>query len=143
MPGDIRGIVRKRPQGEGVLVRILALQYQLANEVAAANVVHQIAEFHAAKGVVAEVLDDGASIGVAVRHLELVFGERWKSLEEKRAKLIGPHQVYDLLVGENRVSERATAAHEDEQKERRDANARSAPATGSSALKKLRQGFIF
>jgi hypothetical protein len=43
------------------------------NEVTAANVVHQIAEFHAAKGIVAQVLDDGAAIGVAVCLLELVF----------------------------------------------------------------------
>src|SRR5258708_28609318 len=114
MAGDIRGIVRERAQGEGLLVCVLALQQQLANEVAAANVVHQIAEFHAAKGIVAEILDDGAAIDVAVRFFELVFRERWKSFEEKWAKVIGPHQVYDLLVGENGVGERATTAHEDE-----------------------------
>jgi len=73
LAGDIRSIVRKRAQGKGVLVCILTLQQQLLNEVTAANVVHQIAEFHAAKGIVAQVLDDGAAIGVAVCLLELVF----------------------------------------------------------------------
>src|SRR5713226_9456025 len=83
MAGDIRGIVRERTQGEGVLVRILALQYQLVNKVTAADVVHQIAEFHTAEGIVAKVLDDGAAIGVSVRLLKLLFRERWKSLKKK------------------------------------------------------------
>ena len=90
MAGDIRGVVGKRAQSEGVLVGILALQYQLANEIAAANVMHQIAEFYAAKRIVTEVLDDGAAIGITVRHLELLFREPWKSLEEKRGQIIGP-----------------------------------------------------
>src|SRR6202049_4378645 len=90
MADDIRGIVRKRAQCKGILVRILALQQQLTNEITTANVVHQIAEFHAAKGVVAEVLNDGAAIGVTVRLLELVFRKRWKSLEKKGTELLGP-----------------------------------------------------
>jgi hypothetical protein len=89
--GDIGGIVRKRAQGKGVLVLILTLQKQLSNEVTAPNVVHQIAEFHTAKRIVAEALDDGAAIGVTVCFLELVFRERRKSLEEKRMELIGPN----------------------------------------------------
>src|ERR1700730_3614281 len=87
MAGDIRSIVRERAQGKGVLVCVMALQEQLPNEVTAANVVHQVAKFHATKRVVAEILDDSASIGVAVRYLELVFRERRKSLEKKRAEL--------------------------------------------------------
>src|SRR6202158_2569680 len=131
MAGDIRSIVRERTQGEGVLVRILALQYQLSNEVTAADVVHQIAEFHAAKGIVSEVLDDGASIGVSVRLLELLFRECWKALEKKRAELIGPQQVYDLLVGEHGVRERSTAAEEHEEDNCHHAHTPWAPATES------------
>ncbi len=40
MAGDIRRIVCERAQREGVLVRILALQQQLSNEITAADVVH-------------------------------------------------------------------------------------------------------
>ena len=74
MAGDVGGIVRQRAQGKGVLVGILTLREQLANEIAAANVVHQIAEFDAAKRIVAKILNDGAAIGISVRLRE--FGLR-------------------------------------------------------------------
>ena len=66
MTGNVRDIVRKRAQGKCVLVRILALRQQLSDKVATANVMHQITEFHAAKWVVTEVLNHGASISVTV-----------------------------------------------------------------------------
>src|SRR5271166_1885340 len=100
MTSNIRSIVRKCAQGKGVLVRILTLQQQFLNEVTAANVVHQIAELHTAKRIVAKILDDRATIGVTVRLRELVFRETGKSFKEKWAQLISPHQVYDFLVGE-------------------------------------------
>jgi hypothetical protein len=73
MTGDVRGIVGQSAQSEGVLIDILTFPKQLDNEVSTANVVRQIAEFPAAEWVVAEILDDGASIGVGMRLLELVF----------------------------------------------------------------------
>ncbi len=73
MAGDIRGVVSERAEGERVFIRILALREKLADEVAAANVVNQIAEFDAAEGIVPEILNDGATVGVAVRFFELIF----------------------------------------------------------------------
>jgi hypothetical protein len=102
--------VRECTESEGVFIGILTLQQQLSNEVAAANVVHQITEFHAPKGIVAEVLDDGAAIGMSVCLGELVLRERWESLEEKGTEFVGPHQINDFLVGEHGISERATGA---------------------------------
>jgi hypothetical protein len=106
MARDVRGIMRERAQGKGILVGFLALLQQLSYEIAAANVVHQIAEFHTAKWIVAEVLDYRSAIRVAVCLFELVFGKGWKSLEKKRSELIGPYEIHDLLVCENRVRER-------------------------------------
>src|SRR5208337_640319 len=82
MAGYIRGIVRERAEGEGVLISILALRQQLADEIAATNVVDQITELHAAKRIVAEVLDDGAAIGISVCFRELVLRELWESVQE-------------------------------------------------------------
>jgi len=110
MSGDVRSIVRKRAQREGVLVGILTLQQELSHKVTAANVVHQIAEFHAAERIVAEVLDDSAAIRVTVCFLELLFRQRWKSLEKKRLQFIGPHQVHDFLVRQHGICERAACA---------------------------------
>ena len=73
MAGDIRGIVCQRAESKGVLVRVLALQQQFSNEVTTSNVVHQIAELHTAKRIVAKVLYDSAAIGISVSFLHLVF----------------------------------------------------------------------
>ena len=72
----------------------------------------QIAELLAAEGVVAEVLDNRAAIGIGVRRRNLVFRQRWKSLEQQRPDLIFPEQVHNLLVRENGVCKRAHAAHQ-------------------------------
>src|SRR4029077_2466118 len=142
MPGDIRSIMRQRAQCESVFVRILALRQQLSNEVTTANVVHQIAEFHAAKRVVAQVLDDGAAIGVTVGLLELVLRELRKSLQKKWAELISPHQVDDFLVGEHGVGKRTTGAQEHDQKDCHQADTPWAPAIGSSTLRKSRPNLV-
>jgi hypothetical protein len=72
--------------------------------------VHQIAEFHAAKRIVAKILNDRAAIGVSVCLRQLVFREAGKTLKEKWAELIGPNQVNDLLMGEHGVRERSACA---------------------------------
>jgi hypothetical protein len=71
---------------------------------------HQIAELHTAERIVAEILDDCAAVGVAVRLFELVLGERRKTSEKQRAELIGPNEIDDLFVGEYRVRGRANGA---------------------------------
>jgi hypothetical protein len=106
MAGDIRGIVRERTEREGIFIGILTLQQQLSNEVAAANAVHQITEFHTPKGIVTEVLDNGTAVGISMCLRELILRERWESFEEKGTEFIGPHQINDFLVGEHGVSER-------------------------------------
>jgi hypothetical protein len=131
MASDIGSIVSERAQGKGVLVGILALGEQLANEIAAAHVVNQVAEFDAAEGIVAKVLDDGAAIGISVCFRELGFCESGKALEEKRAKITGPRQVHDFLVGEHGVGERASGAQEQGEKRGQNADTPWAAATGS------------
>jgi hypothetical protein len=79
-----------RPTREGVLVYILALEYQLANKVAAADVMHQVAEFSASKWVVAEVLNDRASVSIGVRYFDLVVRETGKRLS-RRVRISSPH----------------------------------------------------
>ena len=43
---------------------------------------------------------------------QLVFREAGKALEEKWAEFIGPHQVYDFLVREDRVCGRTAGAQQ-------------------------------
>src|ERR1700758_3520485 len=120
MAGDIRRIVRQSAQRECVFVDVLALDQQLANKVSATDVVHQIAELPATERVVAEILDEGASVGVGMRFFKLVCRQSGKPLEDQRLDLIAPQQVDDLLVSENRVCRRSGDTHQnDEQKYRR------------------------
>src|SRR5208283_3135493 len=133
--GDVGNIVRKRAQGESVFVGILTLQEHLSDEIAAANVVQQVAEFHAAERIVAEVLDDGAAVGIRVRLLELVFRERRESLEEEWAEIRGPHQVHDFLVGEHGVCDGTTGAQEHDERDNRRTDGPWGPATASGALR--------
>jgi hypothetical protein len=42
----------------------------------------------------------------------LVFRETGKTLKEKRAELIAPHQVYDFLVREHGVCGRTSGAQQ-------------------------------
>jgi hypothetical protein len=101
--GDIRCIVRQGAKRKGVLVNILTLEQQLANEVSAANVVHEVAEFLTAERIIAEILDDRPSIGISVGLFELIFRQSGKPLEQKGLDLIGPEQVDDFLVRKNGV----------------------------------------
>ena len=87
MSGDIGRVVRESAKGEGVFVDILAFEQQLAHEVAAADVVHQAAEFRAAEGVVPEVLDDGAAIGVGMGLGDLVLPIVRDSAASRRGRI--------------------------------------------------------
>ena len=93
---------------------------------------HQVAEFRAAERIVAEVLDDGAAIGVGMRFFDLVFRQSRISLEQKRADLVGPEQVHDLLVRQNGVCGQTAATHEHNQQKRGRTAAKQAPTLISS-----------
>src|SRR4051794_26359084 len=116
MACDVRRVVRKRTQGECILVRVLRLEQQFTNEVPAADVVHQVAEFSAAEGVITEILNDGTAIGVGVSFAELIFRHARKSFQEEGLDLTAPDQVDDLLMSKNRIRERSAGTHHDEKK---------------------------
>ena len=141
--GDIRRIVRQGAQREGVLVDILAFEQQLANKVSAADVMHQVAEFPAAERVVAEILDDGASVGVGMGLPDLVFRQSRISLEQQGSDLIGPEQVHDFLVRQNGVCGRTAAAHEHDEKKCHRADRKQAPPFGYGAWRDWPDGAWF
>ena len=87
------------------------------NEVSAADVMHEVTEFSAAEGVVAEVLNDRAAIGIGVGLLDLVVRQSGESLQEKGTNFVRPEKINDFLMCQNRICEGATATQEhDEQK---------------------------
>jgi len=100
---DVGRVVGQGAEREGKLVGVLTFKYQLANKVSAANIMDQVAEFDGTKRVVAEVLDDGPSVGVGMRFFDLVVGQVRIPAEEEGTKCIAPEQVDNLLVREDGV----------------------------------------
>ena len=86
MSGNVRRVVRQRSQSKGVLVRGLAFLHQFEHKVAAAHIVHQVAELLIAEGVVAHVLDHGAAIGISVSLAHLVVRQPRITRQDHRAE---------------------------------------------------------
>ena len=72
----VGGVMRQRAQRECILVQILRLANQVENEVAAADVVRQIAVELAAERIIAQILNDASAVGVSMRLGQLI--RRWR-----------------------------------------------------------------
>src|SRR5205814_10047580 len=82
MAAGVRGIVRKRAQGEGVLVQVGRVANECFDKIAAANVVDKIAEIFAAERIVAHVLKHATAIRKGVSFAEVFFGGVGKAPEQ-------------------------------------------------------------
>jgi hypothetical protein len=65
--------------------------------------VSKIGKERVAEGVVAEVLDGAAAIGVGMGLFDLGFGKGGEALEQERTDGLLPGKVDELLVGLDRV----------------------------------------
>jgi len=75
--------------------------------------VHQVAEFLAAEGILAELLDDGATIRVRVGFLDLLVGEAGESLLNEGADVSDPQEIDDFFVSQNGVGQASRHACEE------------------------------
>src|SRR5579863_7487856 len=107
---DVGHVVRQRAEGESIFLGILTLPEHFFNEIAAAHVMNEVAEFLAAEGVIAKILNNGATVGVGVRFLDLVVGQAWETVFNERENVRSPEEIDDLFVGQNRIGERSSAA---------------------------------
>ena len=76
MTAIVGGVVSKSAEGKGIFVEVGGFLDEIDDEVAAANVVGEVAEIFAAEGIVAHVLHDGAAVGEGVGLLE--DRHRWR-----------------------------------------------------------------
>ena len=96
--------MRKRAQGESILVEVLRVVDQRLNEVAGADIVSQIAEDLIAERIVTDVLNDAAAVGVSVGVLSRSSGVAvGKAGEQQRLDLLVPQQIDDLFVRQDGV----------------------------------------
>ncbi len=103
MPHVIGGVMRQRPQREGVLVDVGRFFDQGGNEFSAAHIVQQVAEIFIAAGVVTHVLNQAAAVGIGVRLPKVVCSGLGKPVQEHRLNLVLPRQIHDFFVSEDRV----------------------------------------
>ena len=95
----VSDVVGERAYGEGKLVKRLGVVEQREDKVAGADVVGEVGEEGVAEGIVAEVLNGAAAVGVGVSFQELRVSERRIVLEENRANGRFPGDVDELLMG--------------------------------------------
>ena len=91
MAVNVGDIVRERAQRKGIFIGILAFSQQLQDKVPGADVMGQVAEILVAERVVAQILNDRATIGIGMRFVKLVFGKFRKALQQERPDLARPH----------------------------------------------------
>jgi hypothetical protein len=111
----VADVVGERADGEGELVGGVGVAEEGEDKVSGADVVGEIGEELVAEGVVAEVLDGTAAVGISVRLLKLGIGEAGVLLEEEGADGLLPGEVDELFVGLDGVGDAGRGREEQSQ----------------------------
>ncbi len=99
----IGGIVFQRAQSECIFVEVLRFADQGHDEIAAADVMREIAEKVAAERIISQVLNDATPIRVGVRLLQLLPSGAGKSFEKLFLEGSIPNRINDRFVGQDRI----------------------------------------
>ena len=99
----VADVVGERADGEGELVGGLRVVEKGEDEVSRANIVGEVGEKLVAEGVVAEVLNGAATVGVGVRLPELGRGDVGEAAQEKGPDGLLPGEVDEFFVALDRV----------------------------------------
>ena len=81
----------------------MAFVDHIDDEVAAADIMGEVAEVLVAKWVVAHVLNQRPSIGEGVRFLQILWSRCWESLGQQWLNVILPKKIDNFFVGEHRI----------------------------------------
>jgi hypothetical protein len=100
----VRCVMGERADGESVLRNVFCISQESQNEIAAADVVCQIAKKGAAVGVVAHVLNDGAAVGVGLRPAQILLRGLREFFQEQRLDVCFPNRVNNCFMREHSVS---------------------------------------
>src|SRR5882762_3809352 len=99
MPGIVSGVMGERTQSKCILVQIRSFGDQVHYKVAAAHVVHQVAEVFVPEWIVAHVLNEGPTVCVSMRLAKIFFGRGRELFLQQGLNLVLPQQVNDFFVG--------------------------------------------
>ena len=99
----VRGVMRERTEGESVLVGIFGVSQQRLDEIAAADVMREVAEKGAAVRVVAQILNNGAAVGVGLCPAQILLGCLREFLQEERLDVHFPGYIDNSFMSEDSV----------------------------------------
>ena len=106
MADGVADVVRECADGEGELICIPGVAEKVDDKISGADVVSEIGKEWIAEGVIADVLNDAAAVGVGASMLDLSGSERGVAREKQRDDGTLPGEVDELLMGEQRISVR-------------------------------------
>ena len=89
---------------EGELIDIPRLAHECGHKIAAADIMGQLAEKLAAERIIAEILDNRATIGVGMRFNQLVRRGIREAFEKEGLKILIPGRINDRFMSQDGVS---------------------------------------
>ena len=116
MADVVADVMGERANGKGKLVGILGVAEEVDDEVAGAHVMGQVGEEGVAEGIVANVLNNAARVGVGPCLFQLFGSDVGITAAQQWRDGALPGQVDQLLVGEKRISPGGTADKQETQK---------------------------
>src|SRR4029077_4425548 len=99
----VRRVMRKRAGGESVLIEIFRIPQQREDEIAAADVMREVAEKGVPVRVIAHILNDGAAVGVSLRSAQIFFGCLREFFQQQRLDVRLPNRIDNGFVREDSV----------------------------------------
>ena len=115
MPVGVADVMRKSSDGKRKLIGIAGVAEEIHDKIAGAHVMGKVAERHLAKGVVADVLDDAAAVGVGPGFFQLCLGQVRIAAEQQGNDGVVPGEVDQLLVRKQGIGKRRESANEEQQ----------------------------
>jgi hypothetical protein len=116
MSCNIGSVVGKGSQRESIFVQILGLGDERENKITATNIVRQIAKELTAEGIVAHVLNDGASIGIGMGLEQLLRSRLGKSAQEYGFDVVLPCGIDNSFMRKDGIPHAIRGAGHSQQK---------------------------
>ncbi len=109
----------RAPRAKAYSLGVVESRMRAVTKLVGADVVEEVGEVVGAEGIVADVLDDGAAVGVGVGFADLVGGDAGKAGAEHGDDGVFPGHVDDFFVGQDGVGVRGSRKERGEQKEQK------------------------
>src|SRR5260370_30135915 len=100
----VRGVMGERADSESVRIEIFRLAQQSLDEIAATDIMREVAEKGAAIRVITHILNNGAAVSVALRPAQIFFGCLREFFQEERLDVRFPSRIDDGFMREDSIA---------------------------------------